>query len=37
MLKHVTTFEETKSFFMYRLDVKDDVNLNFIASFKLFI
>ena len=34
MLKQVTTFEETKSFFMFRLDVKDDVNVNSKASFK---
>ena len=28
MLKQVTTFEDTKSFFMFRLDFKDDVNMN---------
>ena len=33
----MTTFEETKAFFMFRLDVKDDVNVNSKAAFKYFI
>ena len=37
MLKQVTTEEKTKTFFMFRLDVKDDVNVNSKASFKRFI
>ena len=37
MLKQVTTFEETKCFFMFRLEVKDDVNVNSKASLKRFI
>ena len=36
MLEQVTTFEETESFFMFRLDVKDDVNMNSKASFQAF-
>ena len=36
MLEKVTTFEETKPFFMFRLDVKDDVDVNSKASFKRF-
>ena len=36
MLEQVTTFEETKSFFMFRLDVKNDVNVNSKASFQAF-
>ena len=28
MLEEVMTFEVTKSFFMFRSDVKDDVNVN---------
>ena len=32
----MTTFEETESFFMILLDVKDDVNVNFKASFQEF-
>ena len=36
MLEQVTTFGETKSFFMLRLDVKDDVNVNSKASFQAF-
>ena len=38
MLEQVTTLKETKTvFFMFRLDVKDDVNVNSKASFKRFI
>ena len=36
MLEQVTTFEETKVF-MFRLDFKDDVNVNSKAAFKRFI
>ena len=36
MLEQVTTFEETKKN-MFRLDVKEDVNMNSKASFKRFI
>ena len=36
MLEQVTTLEN-ENFFMFRLDVKDDVNLNSKASFKRFI
>ena len=28
MLKQVTTEEKNENFFMFRLDVKDDVNMN---------
>ena len=35
MLEQVTTLEE--NIFMFRLDVKDDVNVNSKASFKRFI
>ena len=35
MLEQVTSLEE--NFFMFRLDVKDDVNVNSKASFKRFI
>ena len=35
MLEQVTTFEETKSF-IFRLDVKDDVNMNSQPSFQAF-
>ena len=34
MLEQVTPLEETKPFFMFRLDVKDDVNVNSKASLK---
>ena len=37
MPEQVTTSEETKTFFMYRLDVKDDVNVNSKASFRRII
>ena len=39
MLEQVRTFEETKrnkKFFMFRLDVKDKVNVNSKASFQAF-
>ena len=36
MLEQVTTLEE-KNFFMFRLDVEDDENVNFKASLKRFI
>ena len=38
MLKQVTTEEKNENFFMFmfRLDVKDDVNVNSKASFKRF-
>ena len=37
MLEQVTTFEETKMFFMPCLGVKDDVNVNLKAVFMRFI
>ena len=37
MLEQVTTLEETKTFFMFRLDVKDDVYMKSKASFKCYI
>ena len=36
MLEQVTTIKN-ENFFMFRLDVKDDVNMNSKASFKRFI
>ena len=33
-VEQVTTLEGTKPFFMFRLDVKDDVNVNSKASLK---
>ena len=36
MLEQVTT-RKKENFFMFRLDVKDDVNVNSKASFKRFI
>ena len=36
MLEQVTTLEET-IFFLFRMDVNDDVNVNYKASFKRFI
>ena len=36
MLEQVTTFEETKSFLMFRLDVKCDVDVNSKASLQAF-
>ena len=33
MLEQKTSFEETKLFLMFRLDVKDDVNVNSNAAF----
>ena len=37
MLEKVNALEETKTFFMFHLEVKDDVNLKLNASFKRFI
>ena len=37
MLEQVTTLEETKTYFMIRSDIKGDINVNSIASFKRFI
>ena len=35
MLEQVTTVEKNESFFMFCLDVKDDVNVNSKTAFKL--
>ena len=37
MLKQVTTKEKNENFSMFRLDVKDEINVNSKASFKRFI
>ena len=37
MLEQVTTIEKNENYFMFRLDVKDDVNVNSKTSFKRFI
>ena len=36
MLEQVATFEETKVFFMFRLDVKDDVNVTSKSGIQVF-
>ena len=37
MLEQMTTIEKNENFFMFLLDVKDDVNVNSKASFKRYI